>query len=877
MIKVTSLNKYYSKGKDNELHVINDMNFELPDKGIVAFLGHSGSGKTTLLNVIGGLDKASGEIDYGDLVSNGKLTRATDKYRSKYIGVVFQNYNLLKDETVQDNLRIALELIGVTDEEEIAKRVEYTLNAVGMYKYRKKKAYALSGGQQQRVAIARALIKNCKVLIADEPTGNLDSANTVEVMNILRKVSKNTLVLLVTHEEDIAAHYADYIFRISDGKIESKEENSYVGEAAVVRDNAIYLKDMNLDEAQTPIGELKIYSSADLPPADITLFFRNGTYYLKSDAPIKIFNETSFKIIDDHKEVAEKKTDDSFDYDSSFYKDLKKRRGFLKSSFYAFKDAFSRVKPTRKKTRAQYAAMVLLGFIVFLATSALMIFTVVDTSMTSYSDYYYNITPKDYNGSTYFRSIDLIQEALKEDAISNPIIPQYDYLSYRKNFTYAFSIETYDNVFLLDYSDETVHLVCGRGPSSDDEIVVSQSFAYAIMDACVYQELSEVLGDVVGGRNNRQTYTISGISDRDQRIAYVTSRQLRNYTTWYEESDAWDFRIAENEFDLNGNKIYSIVSGRDVDINSTEREMLVPESSPYEVGETINGLIEGRSYKIVGKFSYPYPVVGKNTFILNSGSYQEPTEMRYSNTYKIENDDYVITSGRDVSDFGEIIVPYTSSTNIGRSISINGNSYKVVGKYAGSTMLMLQSGIVHRNDFFTSNSNNTWFTVKDRALANNIFGEEFVLDTVLNNFITDTRISQSYYLMIFLVVAVVLYIGGLLFTYFVMRSRMLLDIKTIGTYRCIGAKKRTITGKYLLDSFVLCLMTSFVGYLIGFFVYIWLSNTTLQYLGYTLMFSLQFTVIAAFALVGVSVFFGALPVMLLLRKTPAEICAKYDI
>ena len=131
--------------------------------------------------------------------------------------------------------------------------------------------------------------------------------------------------------------------------------------------------------------------------------------------------------------------------------------------------------------------------------------------------------------------------------------------------------------------------------------------------------------------------------------------------------------------------------------------------------------------------------------------------------------------------------------------------------------------------------------------------------------------------MIFLVVAVVLYIGGLLFTYFVMRSRMLLDIKTIGTYRCIGAKKRTITGKYLLDSFVLCLMTSFVGYLIGFFVYIWLSNTTLQYLGYTLMFSLQFTVIAAFALVGVSVFFGALPVMLLLRKTPAEICAKYDI
>ena len=225
MIKINSLNKYYNKNKSNEIHVINDVTLELPNQGLISFLGASGSGKTTLLNVIGGLDKATGSISYDAFEAKKYEMSKIDKYRNENFGYVFQGYNLLLNETVYDNLKIALELIDIYDENEAASRIEYALKSVGMYKYRKKKASQLSGGQQQRVAIARALVKHCKVIIADEPTGNLDSANAVEVMNILKSISKKTLVLLVTHNEALANFYSDFIYKIEDGKIVDKVEN----------------------------------------------------------------------------------------------------------------------------------------------------------------------------------------------------------------------------------------------------------------------------------------------------------------------------------------------------------------------------------------------------------------------------------------------------------------------------------------------------------------------------------------------------------------------------------------------------------------------------------------------------------------------------
>ena len=222
MIFANNLRKNYGT-----LEVINDTTLKLPKKGMVAFLGESGSGKTTLVNVLGGLDSyKSGSISYDDTKFLKYQMDKVDTYRRNHFGYIFQNYNILEDKTVSENLLLALHIIGIYDEKECEKRIKNALEAVGLYKFRKKLAGVLSGGQMQRVSIARALVKHNDVIIADEPTGNLDSESTRQIIRILKKLSINSLIILVTHDISLANTYADYIYHIKDGKISDYKENN---------------------------------------------------------------------------------------------------------------------------------------------------------------------------------------------------------------------------------------------------------------------------------------------------------------------------------------------------------------------------------------------------------------------------------------------------------------------------------------------------------------------------------------------------------------------------------------------------------------------------------------------------------------------------
>lgn len=222
MIFANNLRKNYGT-----LEVINDTTLKLPKKGMVAFLCESGSGKTTLVNVLGGLDSyKSGSISYDDTRFLKYQMDKVDTYRRNHFGYIFQNYNILEDKTVSENLLLALHIIGIYDEKECEKRIKNALEAVGLYKFRKKLAGALSGGQMQRVSIARALVKHNDVIIADEPTGNLDSDSTRRIIRILKKLSINSLIILVTHDMSLANTYADYIYHIKDGKISDYKENN---------------------------------------------------------------------------------------------------------------------------------------------------------------------------------------------------------------------------------------------------------------------------------------------------------------------------------------------------------------------------------------------------------------------------------------------------------------------------------------------------------------------------------------------------------------------------------------------------------------------------------------------------------------------------
>lgn len=190
MIKVNQLEKYFNKGKKNELHALKGVSVTFEDKGLVCILGESGSGKTTLLNAIGGLDTfQGGSMEIEGITLNKYDSKAVEKIRNDKYGYIFQNYYLLQDYTVAYNVKLALNTFDISEEEK-DQRVEYVLQKLDIAKYKKKLVSQLSGGQQQRVSIARALVKSSKIILADEPTGNLDEENTLRTMSILRSIAK---------------------------------------------------------------------------------------------------------------------------------------------------------------------------------------------------------------------------------------------------------------------------------------------------------------------------------------------------------------------------------------------------------------------------------------------------------------------------------------------------------------------------------------------------------------------------------------------------------------------------------------------------------------------------------------------------------------
>lgn len=291
-VKITNAHKYYNRGKGNELHVMDNINLELPESGMIAVFGKSGCGKTTLLNAIGGLDKiASGKIE----LFGADIRQDTDTLRNKYIGYIFQNYNLNVSDTVFENVAAALRLCGMEDEREITERVMAALTNVDMAKYRDRTPDTLSGGQQQRVAIARALVKNPAIILADEPTGNLDENNTVLVMDILKEISRTHLVILVTHEANLVDYYCDRVIEIVDGRIVGERVNREANGYVQRNKNDIYLGELTRTETETPGVRIEYYGE---PAEEICLrvVSAGGKLYLKCDTP-------SVKFLDEGAEV----------------------------------------------------------------------------------------------------------------------------------------------------------------------------------------------------------------------------------------------------------------------------------------------------------------------------------------------------------------------------------------------------------------------------------------------------------------------------------------------------------------------------------------------------------------------------------------------
>lgn len=780
MIKTTNLDKYFNKGKQNSIHVINDTTLEFPSRGLVSLVGQSGSGKTTLLNVISGLDKANGTIQFDDTVMTKYQSSKWDQIRSHDIGYVFQNYYLLEDKSVFDNIAITLNMIGIIDNEEVEYRTNYVLEAVGMFRFRKKRASDLSGGQKQRVAIARAIAKNPKVIIADEPTGNLDSTNSIEVMKIIKEISKERLVVLVTHNLDLANKYSDRIVTLSDGSVIKDESNEFSEDTKLnFDDNNIYLG--NLHNHNNEDG-LKLYSNSESNDIELTVVKINNTYYLKptnDNIRINVIdNKSSIKLIDKRiEEVAEEKTfETNFSLD-----DLDKvKTTRVKKRTLSFKEAlvsaFKKLSNLGKKSKVQIIALVLLGSMFSVSVHALFSNIIFDTSnVTMDKNAYYHEDGLEFdfdnpNGVMYSWSYSTDLRLLTNS--------NQDYGRYAR----------FKDVLPLEAVKST-ELTAGKYPTADNEVLIDESI---LKDKSDYSTAYNTVG------------IFKNSHFESQRIIYNDVELIITGTV---NTGTQALYLNRVQLALSNNKLMTL----------QDFFTVLPTTK----------LIEGR-----------------------------------------------LPLDTNPNGYIEVIMTNNFAYDIGDTFVEGGKTYLVVGFYEGlsNKILMTKQNFIN---LYTEEAESAPYYIDIYYSLDGKEPVDFTYNIRANQIKNLKSVNQTVMKTTAIQMAIAIAVSGLIF-YFLVRSSMTKRVKEISILRSLGVSKYEVVSLFSLEYFILTLFTSFIGVLIGTYMINSLYNSFIGgMLGVRITpLSIIVSILGIFI---TNILLALIPVLLLLRKTPASMLTNYDI
>ena len=633
MLEIKNAHKYFNRRKKNEVHAINNTSVILGSTGLVALLGPSGCGKTTLLNSIGGLDKLTkGNIYIDGKKISSKFSYKTDKIRNLNIGYIFQDYKLIEDKSVYDNVAIVLKMIGIKDKEEIKKRVEYVLDKVGMLRYKKRPASMLSGGERQRVGIARAIVKDPNIILADEPTGNLDSKNSLEIMKIIRAISKDRLVILVTHEVDLAKFYATRIIEIQDGEVIKDYENKVSEDLDYKLDNTFYLKDF---ESNTKVKDsnydITIYSgNKDKIKLDIVV--SSGNIYIRSNTNDKvevIDDNSSIELVDDHyKKIGKEEIDKyKFDFTNIINNNFKKKYSSILNPITLIINGFKKVFDYSFLKKLLLFGFFLSGMFLMYAVSSIVATLRVDDYqfVQAHKDYLLlnekNIKVDDYLSYENMESIDYM---LPGSSKVNFILEYKDYYQTSRG---SGSLEgSLTSINMISDKD----LVYGRMPENDYEIVVDAFAINKMFDEPVC--MAKMVGikkveDMIGTEakiNNMNTFTIVGITDLGSPSIYVNKNLFINILA--NSSSDTDYTMVPNmddstliDYTLYQDKI-ELKKGR---LPENDYEVIVNIRNEYEMklNKEIDTKVNDRKLVVVGyydsKYNYNYYFVNNNTIKYN--------------------------------------------------------------------------------------------------------------------------------------------------------------------------------------------------------------------------------------------------------------------
>ena len=815
MVKLEKVNKYFNKRKKNEIHVINNTSLELESKGLVALLGPSGCGKTTLLNVIGGLDKVNkGRVYVNGQRITGRRAGKIDNIRNLNIGYIFQNYNLIDNMTVFDNVAIALKMVGVRDKKEIEEKVNYVLEKVGMYRYRNRYADMLSGGERQRVGIARAIVKNPAIVIADEPTGNLDSRNTLEVMNIIKAVSEDKLVILVTHEEELADFYASRIIRIKDGQIVSDKINDHASDLDYRIENKIYLKDIR-DHKRLKTANYNIdFYNENNGEVNLDIVVKNGNIYIQAknqNTRLEVIDDNSgIEFIDDHYKqlTREESSEGGLELEKLAHKGKRKYKSIL-NPFTLIKKGF--------KTVFDYNILkkiLLLGFFIsamFITYSVSNIYgvlNVTDDEFIEVDKSYITVVGKKIDVDTYktYENDEDFEYIMPGDSRISLSMPMDDYYQTKDNTVgLTGSLSASDK---LNESD----IIAGKLPENKSEIIIDKMLLNkAIKDQGTkmagYAKPADFVGETVKIPNMKDM-TIVGISDRMSPCIYADQSMFINILANVRNSD----------------------------------ESGIMDSMEYSEAES-SGL-SVIDYKLK-----------KSQIELKKGDWPE--------------DDYeVIVNEKNSEDMkiGKEIKQ-----------KVNGKKLTVVGYYADaydSDFMLVNSNTVKYD--LIRNSENITVCPKDKAQALQAFKDAQinVKDTYAESKkkykdeIWSSVISS-------LILAGVMLVISFFEIFLIIRASFLSRVKEVGVYRAIGVKKSDIYKMFMGEILAVTTIASMPGF--AFMAYILSKLSQMQWFEDMFYMDSMVLVLCVVLIYGFNIVFGLLPVFRTIRKTPAAILSRTDV
>lgn len=865
MIKLQNLHKFFNKGRQNEIHVINDVSLELPERGMVAIFGKSGCGKTTLLNVIGGLDG----YHSGTLTLDGQpMAVNADELRNRYIGYVFQNYNLNKAESCFDNVADALRLCGIDDPEELEKRTMAALSNVGMEKYRLRTPDTLSGGQQQRIAIARAIVKNPHVILADEPTGNLDETNTLHVMNLLREIAKERLVLLVTHEADLVDYYCDTVIELQDGRVVNVKQNADAFGYSARSKHEIFLGELQHVSAQAANAQVEYFGAAPSTPIQLRIVNHNGSVYVQIQSPnVQILDETSEIRLRDG--VFEREKQDARQTEQIDMSSLPPVQGERYGRLFSFRSSVKsgfRANFLRKKKGKKLLLGCMACFSAVLVLMTAIFGTAIDALMEA---------DKAYNHNVFYVYTPTAEVSQKLNAAVNDANTGINYArlyaegrprgdqnisflaGYFETFTaQAYASSFYANAVCLDTTlAEELPLLAGRDTElAMTDVLITSAVADKLLEASSfsyihdYESLIGLISDRLSV--NRQTVRIAGVVESQENAVYMTEYGLAQLVLTNNRSlsvyPASVYPIALDE----GNVIY-VTDGQE------PNKVTAPK-----VGEKIS--IHGLTFTVseIKRISNDRPFgeeYGHVPYYFTRGYLMSDADI---NRISKQVGD---THPTAVNDYGYVDDFYYEEVIVDTAFGVT-EEIMLSEKSGGSLYTVLHSVDPERTAAWLSE------TFPDLTTGN-AYHPAILTPTYIYE---DLMKDQRQEIMVQLIIMAVLLAVMSVCMYFIMRSSLMNRIKEIGIYRAIGVSRRNLIFRFFIEALVLTVLTVFIGFLlVSGALAVWLAVSPLMsdLFFYPIWMALGLLVI----LFAICIFCGTVPIMLLLRKSPSEILAKYDI